>query len=329
MIAAGIDEAGYGPLLGPLVTALAAFRTPAAEVPDLWRELGAAVHGEPDRRDPEGLDRLAIIDSKLLHRAGKGLKDLETAALACSALLDPAGAWPTSAVAFLDRHLIGAPLPIERYPWYRGEIAALALPLAADGERVHVHARRLRAAAAERRIAPLLLGVRPILEAEFSAAAERHGSKARLLFDLNSDLLHALAARSAEPAHVRCDQHGGRRDYSALLAGAFPLRPVAARPGPPGRASYAIGPERPGGPTLTVEYEARGERLGLEVALASIFAKYTRELFVELLNRHFARRVRGLCRTAGYVTDGRRFVADLERREALAVEERALLLRRR
>ena len=47
-------------------------------------------------------------------------------------------------------------------------------------------------------------------------------------------------------------------------------------------------------------------------ALASCYAKYLRELMVEVMNNWFCERVPGLKRTAGYYVDGNRFLADLE-----------------
>ena len=69
------------------------------------------------------------------------------------------------------------------------------------------------------------------------------------------------------------------------------------------------------------------EALAFEVALASMLAKYLRELFVEALNRWFVARVPHLTRTAGYYTDGLRFLGDLEREGALSSDERIRLVR--
>ena len=46
-------------------------------------------------------------------------------------------------------------------------------------------------------------------------------------------------------------------------------------------------------------------------ALASMAAKYMRELFMEGFNAYFAARQEGLRPTAGYTTDGRRFLDDI------------------
>jgi hypothetical protein len=56
-------------------------------------------------------------------------------------------------------------------------------------------------------------------------------------------------------------------------------------------------------------------------------AKYTRELWMRRLNRWFAGRVDGLAPTAGYVEDGRRFLASVRGTLVADELEEALLVR--
>src|SRR4051812_21896974 len=87
MIIAGIDEAGYGPLLGPLVVSATAFEAPAASadvpteidaLPCIWRLLKAAVA----KKSPARKGRLLIADSKLVRHLNEGDKLLERGVLA-------------------------------------------------------------------------------------------------------------------------------------------------------------------------------------------------------------------------------------------------------
>jgi len=57
-----------------------------------------------------------------------------------------------------------------------------------------------------------------------------------------------------------------------------------------------------------ISFTVGGEMDHLPIALASMTAKYVRELWMDRMNRWFAARVTNLAPTAGYVKDGRRFV---------------------
>src|SRR5277367_138378 len=88
MIIAGIDEAGYGPLLGPLVVSATAFELDgvALEVDSgealppvcMWRALRSVVA----KKGPAKQGRVLVADSKVVHNLAEGNKLLERGVLA-------------------------------------------------------------------------------------------------------------------------------------------------------------------------------------------------------------------------------------------------------
>lgn len=93
---AGVDEAGLGPILGPLVVAGVAMRGP--EGLDPW----AALRGHVSRRKHVD-NKVRVADSKKVHQGPHGKERLESTALsfwtafAGEVPTDVRGSWPDSA----------------------------------------------------------------------------------------------------------------------------------------------------------------------------------------------------------------------------------------
>ena len=63
---------------------------------------------------------------------------------------------------------------------------------------------------------------------------------------------------------------------------------------------------------IRIRFHRGGDGLFPQIALASIFSKYTRELFMHLFNRFFESRLPGIKPTAGYPLDAQRFLSEAE-----------------
>jgi len=258
----GADEAGYGPLLGPLVVAAAAYEGP-----------------DERRAAPGG----GIADSKAIYTRG-GRRAL---ARALSPYLGASGS--VSLGDLLDRLSVRGD-PRGPYLWY-GEVTD---PEAAPAE----------APATFRR-----LYVNPVCERDFNAGCARWGDKASLLFvETMRVVRRALEDFPGGDAVVVCDKHGGRRRYAAMLLAELGPSSLLTERETPGLSSYRLSL---GGRTVRVRFQRAADASDRAVALASMAAKYVRELFMQGLNEFFAGRVAGLRPTAGYYEDGRRFLAEV------------------
>jgi ribonuclease HII len=301
---AGIDEAGYGPMLGPLCIGSTLFKVkdcePAAGAPDLWSLLDDAVC----RRPTDKKRRIAIDDSKTLKGArgsrAHPLRHLERGVLAFM----QAG---LNTLPETDEQLLQAlDAGITPEPWYSGEVD---LPLSGEAGEHRIAAAILDRSLEAAGIELGLMRCEVIHPHQINAASRSRERKSDL--NLGAALRLAESIRIAHPEdhpRVVIDRQGGRSSYREHLALAWPDARIQVL-GETGRISrYRVeGPEG----LLTISFEAESEQNHLPVALASMIAKLVRELHMIRLNRFFATQIPELKPTAGYVQDGRRFMQEV------------------
>jgi len=295
---AGIDEAGYGPVLGPLVVSASVFQladeTLAA---DMWAALSSAVCRKPAR----GGGKVAIADSKKLYpgRSGNGLANLERGVLA---MLASGGHRPGSVRGLLE---IVAPHCLEgldEYPWQRDDPK---LPRSIGRTEALLAGNALRQAMAGAGMSLTAMRCEPIFVMQYNRHVAATDNKSIVLMDVTSRLLDWIW-RKSPPGLIRIyvDRQGGRMRYLPFLQRLLPGCGFRIIDETERFSAYRIsGADR----RCEICFMTGGEDLRLPVALASMTSKYVRELFMEMFNDYWTGRVPDLARTAGYYTDGRRF----------------------
>lgn len=312
----GIDEAGYGPLLGPLVVGMASFEVaawnPGDPAPDLWGLLAQAV-GKSARDAPT---RIPIADSKKLKLPNDNKRHHPCAHLERAVL---AGLMTRSMENPDDRALLGSlGAGVPALPWYEG--GAIPLPLESTPERVRIDANLLGSAMDRAGVTLSGLRVRVVAEDEFNEIVRLTGSKAATTAGAVSALLRDAADASPGPVRIVCDRQSGRLDYEDIVAKAFPGEAVELDARTPRASRYLLRDGR-----VAIHFETGAEEHHLPAALASMAAKLVRELMMIRFNRHFGARAPGLRPTAGYVQDARRWLGDT--RTLLSDDERKALVR--
>jgi hypothetical protein len=298
----GIDEAGYGPNLGPFVMTSVACRVPdRLGGGDLWQALRPAV-----RRAHEPADgRLLIEDSKLVYSTTRGLLDLETGVVAT---LAPCRAGTALSLAeYVEWASPACHAELRAEPWYAG---TSRLPVLANPDEYGPVAQRFEQACAREQVAWGPVRSVVICPARFNQILDQWNSKGAVLGAGLTDLIgsNRSAAAADEPLWFFIDKHGGRNTYAALLQSAIPDGLVVAREEGRGRSTYGVlGLAR----EMRLTFQPRADAEHFVVALASMLSKYLREVLMREFNAFWQGHVPGLKATAGYPGDAARFFAQI------------------
>ena len=305
----GVDEAGYGPNLGPLLISATAWRVSGApEEIDLYEKLSGAV--SPSANAAAGA--IAIADSKLLYKSRGRLDRLERAIFATLAMMDQRPEdWRQMWAA-----LAGASgAHRQSLPWY-GHYNE-RLPLDAAPTQLEALADRLQRALSKNDIQLAAFKSVAVFPPQFNQKTAALGTKSATLTAATLKLLaEVLAELPDDKLLIICDKHGGRNCYLPALQQQFPEFLIEVRRESRPVSVYCWGP-----PTRRTEirFEAKGERF-LPAALASLASKYLRELAMRAFNAYWCERVPQLRPTAGYPADAKRFRRDIEStRRALGI----------
>jgi ribonuclease HII len=307
-ILAGIDEAGYGPLLGPLVVSGAAFSIPQNLLrADLWEVLRKAV-----ARDKKKLaGRLLINDSKKAYSRSSGTHHLQRTVLAAMDVLNRNPNSPAP-VPETTEQVIKQLSPscfdcLAGYPWYQ-ELNRTLLTASDD---IPIASGVLDRTLSENGMRLLWMQSRFLEAGHYNERIDRIKNKSQVLFMEVCSLVQHIFQNfqdSDGPAQFLIDRQGGRTRYHLELMKMFPAMELSILAESDALSSYEL---TDGKRSMRLHFATEADSKFLPVSLASMVGKWIRELLMDELNRYFSRLYPGIKPTAGYWQDGQRFIAEL------------------
>jgi ribonuclease HII len=314
-ILAGIDEAGFGPLLGPLLVSCDAFSVePTLIEADLWQTFKRSV----GRTRKRLAGRLLIADSKKAYNRAEGLGHLERTSLA---VLQAMGAEMQNLASLLGVLCPDCLSRLSVYPWYQDMQGRC---LAADHADMKIAAKVFADDLQSHGVKLVHLRSCCLDVAYYNDMVDSVRNKSQVLFITTTRLIQNLLDEfPPDDIHVLIDRQGGRTHYREHLLRSFGGMDLTIVQEDEECSIYEL---RTTSRMLRLTFEVKGDDRYLPVSLASMVSKYVRELLMECMNDYFAGLDASLRPTAGYWTDGQRFLEDLRSRlPGLKIDDRQLV----
>jgi ribonuclease HII len=282
----GIDEVGYGPILGPLV--VTSVKTRFFKPINFWRLFNF----------------IKVCDSKRLYHGRQDFPDLEFSALSFLQALSTSGL--PNYRQLMQRFVLPEFIPdLARYPWYQRD---LRLPLETRGSAIKASSRHITWVL---RQLDLSLDVRVVLveSTEINRGINATGNKAEYLWKLCKRLI--LLALSSGDSYITIEvgRLGGRKFYLQHLLPLFADSAIWVMEEREERSIYQI---TSNSRMIELRFLKDAEDHSFHVALSSIIGKYFRELSMKLWNRYWSHLVPQIAPTSGYAKDAKRFLADIK-----------------
>lgn len=287
----GIDEAGYGPNLGPFTMSSACFSIPDGVDADLWKTLRNAVKRAAGKAD----GRLIVDDSKEVYSPKAGISVLEKQ-------LGPWLKLVTPGFAHLDElwHQIAitpkSDVVHEPYLQWNETLSISRLSLSSLAI--------LQGTLQQTGVTLKMLQSCIISPRQFNTLTTQADSKAAVPLHCVGQLLQSLP--TDEFIDITIDRLGGRQRYFDQVQQWFPQQPVRIVNEEMECSEYAAGSR------IRIRFRVQADQHSFPVALASMLSKYWRELLMKQFNNWFTQQQPGIAATAGYPLDATRFWNEAE-----------------
>lgn len=304
----GVDEAGYGPSMGPLTICATAWRVPLdLDTSEMTSLLEPEFLAKPIKQNSS---HVPIGDSKKIHRDTYAVEGLILGARFLSFAID--GNVPSewddqiASIATEDWNRFSSIPWYAKQPSQHSEILDSVVPDQANYflpamKKTKSHGIQLAG-----------IRMRVIDEIEFNRQVDRTGNKSTLLSEASLGLVKQAIlelSKKGEAVEVYCDKHGGRNRYQAVLTYSFDEEwfdiELESRACSRYKANWAEHP-------MQIQFKVDGDSI-FPSAAASIIAKWTREELMNRLNGFWQSKVvGGIQPTAGYYVDAMRFAKQIE-----------------
>ena len=315
----GVDEAGYGPNLGPLVVAVSAWA-----VDSRLEVLDGLEPFAPEFQAASWTPRSAFVpfgDSKKIYQSGKGLAGLNFALRFFESIFEgkPSEKRPWFELSRLAQEDLSR---VESHPWYRCKNPAKGLGRASQfDENSEASCRFAREKLLKLGVRLIGFRLRVLDEAYFNECVDRLGNKSDVLGHISLELAwkvlgECMDFHSFKGIEIYCDRQGGRKKYAGLISQTYershresqvPFCSVVGES--PKTSLYSM---RHAGIATSIRFQVHGDSL-FPPAAASMVAKWARESLMERFNGYWREVVGpGLKPTAGYAVDAARFARDIE-----------------